>query len=128
MGDSMGHEYHGAKRREEDRSLITRFNEAMTRWRLAIWLVATLALMAGFDWKTPASQFKDINEKIDRVDHRLQVQVDTLKAQVVSGSSDRAEIRKLLESIARGQCLDRSPREASLMGLDCRKLLQGNTP
>jgi hypothetical protein len=74
---------------------------------IALQLLVVTVLAVGFDFKTPAAQFRALNEKNAQQDTTIEALGRYVRALVV------------------GQCLDRPPRETQLMGLDCPHLVSG---
>lgn len=110
-----------------------------SNWPTALTSAGSIAFMfllaAGFGFITPQQKIDhlqaqmvvrdsivaalDVKTQADFVhlDAKHQAEIDTLSRKL-----NRVDL--LLSAIARGQCLDRPPREWKLMGLDCTKLLR----
>lgn len=78
-----------------------------------LWYAAAIfAIAVGFDFKTPATHFKEL-------DH-----TDSLTSERMKDiEQEHSNIERYLKALSTAQCLDRPRRETLLMGLDCPKLL-----
>jgi hypothetical protein len=81
-------------KRAEDFSRIARIASIAMRWQWVIWIVVTLLLAIGFDFKTPSQKFAEVaneavenrnamNERINGVERRMNDQ-DTRMARALT--------------------------------------------
>lgn len=98
-------------------SVLGRLDQIVNRWRWLLWVGIVVGVAIGFDFKTPAAQFRALTA----ADGLLSAWQDSL---------DRAhgQINRYLRALAIAQCIDRPRRETDLMGLPCVSLLQGGSP
>lgn len=102
---------------ERERPMIERTRRAipfLERWRWVVWLLFTLAVAIGFDFKTPRAHFAEL----EAVDHTLALRADSLEA-------GQRRVERYLRALSVAQCIDRPRREWQMMGLPCDELLQG---
>lgn len=85
-----------------------------------------VAVAAGFDFKTPAKKFHEVETKIEASSKRI----DTVQAQVAAGVASvetlKRSVNEGFDLIFRLSCLDSahySQRDLRLAGLNCRDLL-----
>lgn len=81
----------------------------LQRFQWLLWLALVALLAVGFDFKTPATQFRAIHDVDSRQDSAL------------------TELGGYIRAMAVAECLDRPQRETQLMGLPCARLLKPNT-
>lgn len=81
----------------------------LQRYQWILWIAFIGLLAVGFDFKTPASQFRTLNDKNEQQDTSI------------------AELGRYVRALVVGQCLDRPVRETQLMGLDCARLVSGSS-
>jgi hypothetical protein len=103
-------------RREEDRSLWIKASWFIEKYRV-LFLVAGAALIAfGFGFKTPKTQFEELNQR----QAVMQKQIDDARTEISKSQSERDELQRLLKTVIRLQCMDKSPYEIGLMpDVDC---------
>ena len=87
-------------------------------------LVGIIGLM-GFNVITPNDNFRAVNNRITEVDTRLSARIDTIAYQHDMQDIIITNNTSLLESLAIGECLQRTPQEISMMRLPCDRLLHG---
>lgn len=92
--------------RAEERPVLESISAALRRWRFLIYVAFAVLLAFGFDFKTPAAQFKALRDKNTEQDQQI------------------ADLARYVRAIAIGQCLDRPRRDTDLMGLNCDQLLR----
>lgn len=104
------------------RVFVSTVSAAMGRhWQFLIGVGMLIFVMVGFDFKTPASQFLEIEHT-----HARFIATDSLlDTRVARLEEDADETRRYLRALAVAQCLDRPPRETAIMGLACDQLLGG---
>lgn len=86
-------------------SWLGALNTQIQRYQWLLWLALLALLAVGFDFQTPAAQFR------------------TLQAKNAVQDTAIAELDHYVRALVVGQCLDRPPRETQLMGIDCIRLL-----
>lgn len=96
---------------------LTVVTAKLQRYQWLLWVVLIVLLAVGFDFKTPASQFREIRAKNAEQDSTILEQQSTI-----------AELGRFVRALSIGQCLDRPQRETQLMGLPCDRLLKPTTP
>lgn len=82
--------------RAEDRSFWARSAYYAEKYKILVWFVGLMALALGFDFKLPG-----------QVMHGMQVQIDSLKRQIVRIDSVDTKVDALL----RLRCIDRKPED-----------------
>lgn len=100
-------------------SLFERINAELGRYKV-IWLLLGVFLVAlGFDFKTPAHHFQEIEASLTELrqtDRGLTRRID-------EGDSIRLQMTFYLRALMIAQCIDRPQRQTQLMGLPCGDLL-----
>lgn len=108
---------HPMRRDSDTMTFVARLWSSRPLWGAII--AATVAF--GFNFKTPAQHFKELentNTAQDIATQVLRVRVDSLQANIKIFQTD-------LKALLVAQCLDRPLRETQLMGISCPDLLKG---
>lgn len=95
--------------------------EAFYALRLLWWILGVGFVMFGFDFKTPARHFKEIEAKADTVATKFDRRITVVEEQ-------HTAIERYLNALTLAQCIDRPRRELLMMGLPCDSLLQAVRP
>lgn len=110
----MADKYTGEHKRAYENSLV---------WRLAIffgkWSWVTTPLMAvfvavGFGFNTPNARFNQIDTKINALNLRADTVAKKLTQVNKAGAADRADMRLIIEFLARSQCVAMSPHDKQI--------------
>jgi hypothetical protein len=88
---------------------LSSISTKLQRFQWLLWLALIALLAVGFDFKTPAAQFR------------------TIKADNARQDSILVELGRYIRAMAIAECLDRPQRETQLMGLPCGRLLKPQT-
>lgn len=110
-------EFSTARRRVADNSVWWRLAEWREKFWPLLWLLASLLIAIGFDFKLPSQKF-----------HELQAQLDVVKTEVQEGQKDRQTIAYKVDMLLRVKCIEnsspgRTTIDLRLAGVDCVKLL-----
>ncbi len=99
--------------------MFDQLNVALARYKFILWLIVATLVAFGFDFKTPARHFEEIETSLEAL-HRT----DTiLERRITVADSARTEMTFYLRALMIAQCIDRPLRQTQLMGLPCGDLL-----
>ena len=93
------------------------FMQAFYQLRFIWWIAGAFFVAFGFNFKTPAQHFKDIESKADSVSSKLDVRMSTVEKQ-------HDQIEHYLGALTIALCIDRPRRDTILMQLPCDSLLK----
>jgi hypothetical protein len=120
-------------RRSTDNGRLSDILAQIGRLKALWYLVGLLLIAFGFDFKTPAQHFKEIEsvlaqqrqEVVNGTAERsaLQHTQSSLRANQDTMSRDILQLTTYIRALAIAQCLDRPQRELQLMGLPCTRWL-----
>lgn len=92
------------------------------RYRWLGWVAFVFFVALGFDFKTPAKHFQELEAEVHTVAVDRLKGDSTLGASIAKGDSLRNELRDYVKALMIGECLDRPRSETVRMGLPCRRL------
>jgi hypothetical protein len=107
---------HPLRRDYDNMTLMVRIFTSKPFWMVAAAIVVAL----GFDFKTPAAHFKEIETRAQGID----IQMAILRTRQDSVEATQNELRRYIRALAIAQCLDRPARDTRLMGLPCDELIR----
>jgi hypothetical protein len=91
--------------------------DALSQLRFLWWILGIFFVAFGFNFKTPAQHFKDIELKTDSVSNKLDSRMTAVEQQHES-------IEHYLGALTIALCIDRPRRDTMLMQLPCDSLLK----
>jgi hypothetical protein len=98
--------------RAEDRNFFLRMSYTWEKYRVLIYLAMAFLVAMGFDFKTPAQNYKILSDRID-----------VIAAQVRRDSAAKAEISHQLDILITFQCMSQNPRDMTIARVDCTKYI-----
>lgn len=102
--------------------ILGAIKDVVERYRWLGWMVFVFFIALGFDFKTPAHHFRDLEAQVHE-NAVARVKGDSvLSASIAHGDSLREELRNYVRALMIGECLDRPRSETARMGLPCRAL------
>lgn len=94
--------------RAADHSLWGKSSAFIERYRLLWTILFGIMLALGFDFKTPAQFYKEVNDR-----------VDVLSKNARNADAARDSLSRKLDILITFRCLDQTNREMAIAGVDC---------
>jgi hypothetical protein len=103
--------------RAVDHSFWLRVSYLLDKYKLLWWILVAFLISLGFDFRTPASNYKMLSTRIDTVASR----VDSMFAENRKAALSRDKIETKLDVLITFRCLEQNQRDLVLAGVDCSK-------
>lgn len=104
--------------RSADRSVWLKLSYLIEKYRVLWYIVIGFLVSMGFNFKTPAENYKELSVRIDTVN----VRVDSMFAENRRAAMSREKFDAKIDLLLKFQCLSQSQRDLTIAGVDCGKL------
>jgi hypothetical protein len=118
----MSMHYTGNKRRAEDQDKRWRWSEWFHKYSFIWWPLVLMGV--AYPAKIVSGLRSESKQSVERVEQRLQIQIDTIKVRLDQSEDRQEAIIDILEALLRIRCTEMSDREIRRLGVPCERVLK----